>query len=168
MRAFDFIIEDIRANNFNPHSCLIVVLYRVAHFFSIWRKKHFLNNLWCAPFIVIYRFLSEFILHCEIPAATKIGRRLVVHHGYAIVINKDTVIGDDFSIRQSVTIGNKGPKSLKCPIIGNSVSIGANSVIIGELHIGDNVIVGAGTVVVNDIPANSIVVGQKSICKELK
>ena len=45
------------------------------------------------------------------------------------------------------------------PIIGNTVNLGANVVIIGNIHIGDNVIVGAGSVVVKDIPDNCIVAG---------
>lgn len=168
MKFLNVILEDAKANKFNPRSCLIVILYRMANFFSVWRKKNILNNLWCVPYLIFYRFLSEFVLNCEIPAATKIGRRLVVHHGYSIVINKNSIIGDDFSIRQSVTIGNKGLHNLACPIIGNFVSVGASSVIIGGVKIGDNVFIGAGTVVVNDIPSNSIVVGQKSLCKESK
>lgn len=52
-----------------------------------------------------------------------------------------------------------GAKNNGRPIIGNNVNLGANVVIIGNIHIGDNVIVGAGSVVVKDIPDNCIVAG---------
>lgn len=37
--------------------------------------------------------------------------------------------------------------------------MGAHSMVIGDVHVGDNAIIGAGAVVVKDVPANAIVVG---------
>ena len=39
------------------------------------------------------------------------------------------------------------------------MSCGPGVIIIGGVHIGENVLIGAGTIVVNDIPSNSVVVG---------
>ena len=44
-------------------------------------------------------------------------------------------------------------------VIGDDVWIGANSVILPGVHIGNGVVVGAGSVVTKDIPTNAIVVG---------
>lgn len=53
-------------------------------------------------------------------------------------------------------------------MIGDNVFVGANVVIIGDVHIGDNCIIGAGAVVVKSIPDNSIVVGNPAhIIKKL-
>lgn len=43
--------------------------------------------------------------------------------------------------------------------IGNAVHIGLNATIREKVHIGDCAMVGAGAVVLNDVPENSIVVG---------
>ncbi len=51
-------------------------------------------------------------------------------------------------------------------IIGNNVFIGSNSVILPGVNIGNNVIIGAGSVVTNNIPSNSIAVGNP--CKTIK
>lgn len=51
-------------------------------------------------------------------------------------------------------------------IIGNNVWIGANSTILPEVKIGDNVIIGANSVVTNNIPKNSIAVGNP--CRVVK
>lgn len=69
-------------------------------------------------------------------------------------------IGENFSFRQNTTIGNKidGRNDL-IPTIGNNVILGANVVIIGDVHIGNNVVVGAGCVVNKNVPDNCIVVG---------
>ena len=43
--------------------------------------------------------------------------------------------------------------------VGNHCFIGARTLILGGVNIGDNVIIGAGSVVTKSIPANSIAVG---------
>lgn len=61
-----------------------------------------------APLLVLYRIITECFFGYEIQAAATIGRRFTIHHGYAVVINKNVVAGDDFTIRHGVTIGNRG------------------------------------------------------------
>ena len=69
-------------------------------------------------------------------------------------------IGRNFSCRQNTTIGNKSDdKPNERPTIGDNVTLGANVVIIGNVHIGNNVIIGASSVVVKDVPDNAVVVG---------
>ena len=58
----------------------------------------------------------------------------------------------------SFSIGVKNDQSLP-PVIGNNVSIGANSVIIGAIKIGNNSIIAAGSIVVKDVLKNSVVAG---------
>lgn len=159
------LMEDLRANSWSLRPCCMVVAYRIAHFCSVWRKKNVLNNLWAAPVLLMYRFITECLFGYEIQAAATIGRRFTIHHGYAVVINKNVVAGDDFTIRHGVTIGNRGPDSLTCPVIGNGVELGANAILIGDITIGNNVIVGAGSVVVTDVPDNALVVGEKAKIK---
>jgi putative colanic acid biosynthesis acetyltransferase WcaB len=161
------VLEDLRANSWSLRPCCMVLAYRIAHFCSVWRKKNVLNNLWAAPVLLAYRFITECLFGYEIQAAATIGRRFVIHHGYAVVINKFVVAGDDFIIRHGVTIGNRG-KSLACPVIGNGVELGANVVIIGDITLGDNVTVGAGSVVLDDVPDNALVVGEKARVKVIK
>lgn len=50
--------------------------------------------------------------------------------------------------------------------IGNSVFIGADTVVLPGVTIGDNVIIGANSTITHDIPSNSVVAGSpaKKIC----
>ncbi|MCE0812456.1 MULTISPECIES: colanic acid biosynthesis acetyltransferase WcaB [Buttiauxella] len=160
-------LEDLRANSWSLRPCCMVMAYRIAHFCSVWRKKSVINNLWAAPIILLYRFVTECLFGYEIQAGATIGRRFTIHHGYAVVINKFVVAGDDFTIRHGVTIGNRG-KSNACPVIGNGVELGANVVIIGDITLGNNVIVGAGSVVLDSVPDNALVVGEKAQVKIIK
>lgn len=160
-------LEDLRANSWSLRPCCMVMAYRIAHFCSVWRKKNVINNLWAAPVILLYRFVTECLFGYEIQAAATIGRRFTIHHGYAVVINKFVVAGDDFTIRHGVTIGNRS-KSDDCPVIGNGVELGANVVMIGDITVGNNVVVGAGSVVLDNVPDNALVVGQKAQVKVIK
>ena len=44
-------------------------------------------------------------------------------------------------------------------VVGSDVYIGANTMILGGVTIGNKVIIGCGSIVTNDIPDNSVVVG---------
>ena len=44
-------------------------------------------------------------------------------------------------------------------VIGKNVWIGANSVILPGVKIGDNSVIGAGSIITEDVPAYSVVVG---------
>ena len=103
----------------------------------------------------------------EIQAAATIGRRFTIHHGYAVVINKFVVAGDDFTIRHAVTIGNRGRRA-GLPGHRQQRRAGANVVIIGDITIGNNVTIGAGSVVLDSIPDNALVVGEKARVKVIK
>jgi acetyltransferase-like isoleucine patch superfamily enzyme len=50
--------------------------------------------------------------------------------------------------------------------VGNNVWIGAQSIILSGVTIGDNSIIGAGSVVTRDIPANVVAAGNP--CRVLK
>ena len=83
-----------------------------------------------------------------------------MYSSFSTILNAQE-IGYNFSCRQNTTIGNKSDdKPNERPIIGNNVTLGANVVIIGKIHIGDNVIVGAGSVVVKEVTDNCVVAGK--------
>lgn len=89
-------------------------------------------------------------------------------HPIGIVIGKDAEIGENCTIYQNVTIGAKNKAESaegKYPKIGNNVIIYANSLIIGNLRIGDNSIIGAGTCVRHDLPDNCVAHEEKSSLK---
>ncbi len=110
----------------------------------------------------LYIIITEWILGVELPCETQIGDNLKLLHGIGLVVNGNTIIGNNCTLRHCTTIGNKkiadGSYSA-CPVIGNNVDIGSNVVIIGAIQIGNNAVIGAGSVVVKDVPAGAIVVG---------
>ena len=96
----------------------------------------------------------------EIHPAATIGRRLFIDHGTGVVIGETTIIGDDCTLYQGVTLGGTGKdKGKRHPTLGNNVMVGAGAKVLGPIHIGDNVRIAAGAVVLSDIPANCTAVG---------
>lgn len=122
----------------------------------------------------IYRkifVLYSLLLGCYIKYYTQIGDNFEIFHGArGTVINPNTIIGNNVSVRQNTTIGAKGfLDSEKCPCIEDNVTIGPNVCIIGDITIGHDSVIGAGAVVVKDIPSYSVVVGNPArVIKSLK
>lgn len=105
----------------------------------------------------------------EILPNTKIGPGFYIGHPYNITINQDCIIGKNVNIMKGATIGmeNRGIRQ-GCPKIGNTVYIGINSTIVGNITVGNNVLISPNTFVNIDVPDNSIVIGNpcKIIPKE--
>ncbi len=96
----------------------------------------------------------------EIHPGAQIGRRFFIDHGTGIVIGETTVIGDDVTLYQGVTLGGTGKDTGKRhPTLGNNVLVGAGAKVLGPLTVGDNTNIAAGAVVLDNIPENSTAVG---------
>jgi serine O-acetyltransferase len=96
----------------------------------------------------------------EIHPGATIGRRLFIDHGTGVVIGETTIIGDDCTIYQGVTLGGTGKdKGKRHPTLGNNVMVGAGAKVLGPIKIGNNVRIAAGAVVLNDIPDGCTAVG---------
>lgn len=110
-------------------------------------------------FTLLYRIVSKFN-NIEIPTSTKIDGGLYIGHPYSITINPLAVLGKNINIHKGVTIGqeNRG-KRKGTPTIKNDVWIGVNTVIVGNITIGDDVLIAPNSFVNCDIPPHSIVFG---------
>lgn len=115
--------------------------------------------------IILNRYRIKYLY--EISSNATIGKGFYIGHLGPIIINPTAIIGDNVNISSGVTIGqqNRGEK-VGSPIIGNMVFIGANSIIVGKIKIGNNVLIAPGSYVNFDVPDNSIVVGNPGKIKE--
>jgi serine acetyltransferase len=94
----------------------------------------------------------------DISIDAQIGLGFRIGHLPGVVITGHVRIGRNFFIRQNTTIGIKTMGLPKYDLmIGDNVSIGANSCIIADtLSIGDNVTIGAMSFVNKNIPEGAI------------
>lgn len=96
----------------------------------------------------------------EIHPGATIGEGLFIDHGHGVVIGETTIIGNNVTLYQGVTLGGTGKEHGKRhPTIGDNVLIGAGAKVLGSCTIGSCSKIGAGSVVLEDVPENSTVVG---------
>ncbi|HEY9746398.1 MAG TPA: serine O-acetyltransferase [Oculatellaceae cyanobacterium] len=160
----DLISEDIQAvlerDPAARNAIEVVFCYPGLH--AVW--LHRLNHrLWQMGWRLAARLgshLARFLTGIEIHPAARIGRRFFIDHGVGVVIGETTVIGDDVTLYQQVTLGGTGKKKGKRhPTLNNGVIVGAGAKVLGNIHIGENSQIGAGSVVIHDVPPNCTVVG---------
>lgn len=142
------------------HGFEVLLCYSGLHAVWMYRIQHW---LWQRGMKLPARFLSHltrFLTGIEIHPAARIGRRFFIDHGMGVVIGETTVIGDDVTLYQQVTLGGTGKKKEKRhPTLENKVIVGTGARVLGNITIGEGSQVGAGSVVVKDIPDYSTVVG---------
>lgn len=154
-------IKCVRERDPACHSAIeVMLLYPGFRAVRNHRKAHWFFN---HKMFFIARAISQHTSRrtgIEIHPGATIGRRFFIDHGTGIVIGETTVIGDDVTLYQGVTLGGTGKDTGKRhPTIGNHVLIGAGAKVLGPLTVGDNTNIASGAVVLDNIPENSTAVG---------
>jgi serine O-acetyltransferase len=104
--------------------------------------------------------LGRFFTGIEIHPGATIGKRFFIDHGMGIVIGETTIIGDDCTLYQGVTLGGTGKqRGKRHPTLGNKVVVGVGAKVLGDVTIGDYARIGGGAVVLRDVPAHTTAVG---------
>lgn len=158
------IFQDWEANRGNWKSCGALVLYRLAQL--IQRQEPPLRWLGC-PLVAGYVLLVEWGLGIELNLKSRIGSGLRLYHGVGLVIHEAVVMGKNCTLRHGTTLGMRnGPDD--CPILGDDVDVGCQSVLMGRIRVRDGAVIGAGSVVLHDVEAGDVVAGNpaRSIRKE--
>ena len=128
-----------------------ILRHRVAHW--LYEHKHYFLARWYSQRTVRKTGIE---IH---PGAT-IGKGLFIDHGHGVIIGETTIIGDNVTLYQGVTLGGTGKEQGKRhPTIGNNVMISAGAKVLGSFTVGENSKIGAGSVVLSEVPPNCTVVG---------
>ncbi|MXP67931.1 serine O-acetyltransferase [Pantoea sp. Aalb] len=125
--------------------------YRICHW--LWNERR------CALAIYLQNEIS-FSFAVDIHPAASIGHGIMLDHATGIVIGETTVIENDVSILQSVTLGGTGKiNGDRHPKIREGVMIGAGTKILGNIEIGRGAKIGAGSVVLQPVPPHTTAAG---------
>lgn len=128
-----------------------IILYRAAHW------------LWVKGVPIVPRVISHigrFLTGIEIHPGAKIGTGFFIDHGMGVVIGETTIIGNNVTLFQGVTLGGTGKeKGKRHPTLGNNIVVGVGAKVLGNITIGDNVKIGANAVVLELVPSDATVVG---------
>ena len=124
--------------------------------FQVYLRMAKSSNLFLS---LVFRLLKAWLgkrVNVQLNYKVPIGYGLYIPHGN-VVINSKSVIGNNCSLLQFVSIG--AVHGRKSATIGDNVYIGPNTSIVGAISIGDNCVIGAGTVVLANMDPNKVVVG---------
>lgn len=129
----------------------VMIHYRIAH--KLYLKKHYL----------LARFISQRAVRktgIEIHPGAEIGSGFFIDHGSGVVIGETTIIGNNVTLYQGVTLGGTGKETGKRhPTLEDNVMVSAGAKVLGSFTIGANSKIGAGSVVLEEVPPNCTVVG---------
>lgn len=129
----------------------VILRYRLAH--KLYLKKHYFLARWISQ-----RAARK--TGIEIHPGATIGKGLFIDHGSGVIIGETTVIGDNVTLYQGVTLGGTGKEHGKRhPTLEDNVMVSAGAKILGSFTIGENSKIGAGSVVLEEVPPNCTVVG---------
>ena len=129
----------------------VILRYRIAH--KLYLKGHFFWARWISQ-----RGARK--TGIEIHPGATIGKGLFIDHGSGVIIGETTVIGDNVTLYQGVTLGGTGKEQGKRhPTLEDNVMVSAGAKILGSFTIGENSKIGAGSVVLEEVPPNCTVVG---------
>ncbi len=161
---FDRLRYDIRTirerdpaarNNFE-----VLLLYSGLHAVILHRLA---NYLFRHKLFFLARLVSQTSRHLtgiEIHPGATIGKGLFIDHGMGVIIGETTVIGDDCTIYQGVTLGGTGKETGKRhPTLGNNVMVGSGAKVLGPFKVGDGAKIAAGAVVLEEVAPGATAVG---------
>ena len=129
----------------------VILRYRLAH--KLYLRGHYFWARWISQ-----RGARK--TGIEIHPGATIGRGLFIDHGSGVIIGETTVIGDNVTLYQGVTLGGTGKeKGKRHPTLEDNVMVSAGAKILGSFTIGENSKIGAGSVVLEEVTPNCTVVG---------
>ena len=138
----------------------VLLLYQgvhalIMHRFAHWFYKHKL--------FFIARLISQisrFFTLIEIHPGAQLGHGILIDHGCGVVIGETTIVGDNCTIYQGVTLGGVGTqKGKRHPTLGNNVTVGSGAKILGSFEVGDNCTIAANAVLLKPLEDNVTAVG---------
>jgi serine O-acetyltransferase len=154
------ILKNIMKNDPSIHSLFeaifhpffkTIIYYKISRFFYI-------HKLYAISRIITNH--TKKTTGIEIHPGAKIGKNLFIDHGLDVVIGETSIIGDNVTLFQGVTLGGTGKeKGKRHPTLKNNIVVGSGAKILGNITIGNNVKIGANAVVLESIPDNCTVVG---------
>jgi serine O-acetyltransferase len=161
---FDRARDDIRAvKERDPAATSTAsVLFNYPGIHALWWHR-FNHWLWTRGRKGVSRFgsqIARWLTGIEIHPGATIGNRFFIDHGSGVVIGETSIIGDDVTLYQGVTLGGTGKETGKRhPTLEDCVVVGVGAAVLGNITIGRGSKVGGGAVVIDDVPPNCTVVG---------
>ncbi len=137
-----------------------LLYFKGFHALQTYRLAHALLRSGRRDFALYLQSRASAVFGVDINPAARIGKGIFLDHATGLVVGETTVIDNDVSILQGVTLGGTGKETGdRHPKIRWGVLIGAGAKILGNIEVGRCARVAAGSVVLAPVPHNKTVAG---------
>jgi serine O-acetyltransferase len=137
-----------------------LLFFKGYHAIQTHRLAHWLWTKGRTDFALYLQSRASEVFQTDIHPAAVLGRGLFLDHATGFVVGATSVIEDNVSILQNVTLGGTGSETGdRHPKIRHGVMIGAGAKILGNIEVGANSRIAAGSLVVNPVPPNTTMAG---------
>jgi serine O-acetyltransferase len=155
-------LDSIKARDPAPRSRWEILLYPGVWALGFHRIAHALFNARLFFLARAVNHWSRMWTAIDIHPGAQIGRNFFIDHGFS-VIGETSVIGDNVTIYQCVTLGGTNPVNGKAgkrhPTLLDGSVVGSGAQVLGPITVGEGARVGANAVVTRDVPAGATMVG---------
>ena len=161
-------VDDLKAiNDRDPATKGFVFTILFSKGFAALQAHRVANHFMLANHEVFAFFLqsrSSVVYGVDIHPSAKIGKGVMLDHATGIVVGETSVIENDVSIFQGVTLGGTGKETGdRHPKVREGVLISSGAKILGNVEIGKGAKVAAGSVVLSDVMPNTTVAGVPAV-----
>ena len=137
-----------------------VLYFKGFHAIQTHRLAHWLWGKGRRDFAYYLQSRSSTAFQTDIHPAVPMGRGIFLDHATGLVVGETTVIEDDVSILQGVTLGGTGKEDGdRHPKIRRGVLISVGAKVLGNIEVGHCARIAAGSVVIKPVPHNVTVAG---------
>lgn len=155
-------LDSVKARDPAPRSRWEIMLYPGVWALGFHRVAHWLYGGQLYFLARLINHIARFLTAIDIHPGAEIGRNFFIDHGFT-VIGESSVIGNDVTIYQSVTLGGTNPTSgepgKRHPTIEDGVIIGSGAQVLGPIIVGARARIGANAVVTKNVPEGATMVG---------
>lgn len=130
----------------------LLLIHRIQGRMRLWGRSFSL------PADVVLK-LGTYLTSCHIYRDVQLGMGIHLPHATGIVIGKGTIIGDNVTIYQNVTLGRRTAGTSGCPELQEGCTIYAGAQILGKVLVGRETTVGGNSVVLESLPEKAVAVG---------
>jgi serine O-acetyltransferase len=144
-----------------PNWLDVLFSYPGVHAVVAYRVIHRLQRIGVPVLPRFFAHLVRCATGIEIHPAARIGAGIFIDHGMGVVIGATTVIGENVTLYQGVTLGGTSLDRVgkRHPTLEDEVVVGVDALVLGNIRIGRKARIGAGAVVLKDVPSDATVVG---------
>ena len=137
-----------------------LLFFKGFHAIQTHRLAHWLWTNGRRDFALYLQSRSSDVFQTDIHPAAVFGKGIFLDHATGLVAGATSVIDDDVSILQNVTLGGTGNKTGdRHPKVRRGVMIGAGAKILGNIEIGACSLIAAGSVVLHPVPPHTTMAG---------